>query len=473
MVVLAAGWLVSAASAGRIAVGEAGSCRITAGGGVVCWGTRGGGSLGDGLDRGFSYAPVGVKGLTSGVTDLTSSFTGGGSHSTTCAIAGGAVRCWGTNGSKLGDPKLRQSSSPLAIAGLESGVTALSSNASNVCAVQNGAAKCWGSTYGPVPVTQQGLDTGVTQVAVGWRHFCALKEEAGQSDLWCWGSGANQALAGGATTKVPVKTAIRSVVGTISKVVAGQDHTCVLAQGGVYCWGSSSVAGAGATVDQASPRTVPGLESGVTDIAADAQHVCAVKAGSVYCWGEGANGRVGDGAPIRAGVGKNLPTPVLVKGPTGVTAIAVGARHTCAIGAGDVTWCWGRNEWGQVGSEAAGGETSVATKQSGPLLPKVTPAGAAKPSGGKVTLATIGCPANGACTLTLPKSVTVRIGGTRQELPLVARTISPGRTGTVDATLSDAAAKALAGKTMTVKVSGTVVRNSQTLPLVFTASFKA
>ena len=46
-------------------------------------------------------------------------------------------------------------------------------------------------------------------------------------------------------------------------------------------------------------------------------------------------------------------TPTQVGVDDGWSTVAVGSQHTCAAKADQTLWCWGRNEWGQIGDNHA------------------------------------------------------------------------------------------------------------------------
>ena len=124
----------------QVAAGTAHSCGLTPEGSVECWGENYYGQLGNGATT-DSSVPVQVDGLTSGVTTV----TGGANHS--CSIAdGGAVQCWGENNyGQLGNGTTTDSSVPVQVDGLTSGVTTITAGAYHSCATTaTGAAQCWG-----------------------------------------------------------------------------------------------------------------------------------------------------------------------------------------------------------------------------------------------------------------------------------------------------------------------------------------
>jgi alpha-tubulin suppressor-like RCC1 family protein len=121
-----------------------------------------------------------------------------------------------------------------------------------------------------------------------------------------------------------------------------------------------------------SPDTISAASTGAAaDIAVGSNFVCgATQKGHVSCWGNNQYGQLGNDKS-----GNVEPYPVRVKGGaqggkwlTGVTQLAAGGDHMCALTNDDSLFCWGRNNRGQLGT----GSQQDAAKPKKVDLPGVT-----------------------------------------------------------------------------------------------------
>jgi alpha-tubulin suppressor-like RCC1 family protein len=340
-----------AVSIGRIAAGGWHTCIITDAGGVKCWGANDWHQLGNWTTT-FSNTPMDVEGLTGNMVAIVA----GASH--TCALtAGGGVKCWGSNDyGQLGDGGFVRKY-PGNATGLASGMTAITAINNHTCTLTaGGGVKCWGlNDYGQLgdgtlanrstPVDVIGLTSGVNAISAGGSHTCALTAGGG---VKCWGDNEFGQLGDGTNTRSSTPVEVSGLANGVTAIAAGGWHTCALTRsGGAKCWGSNSWGqlGDGKNYDTNTPVNVTGLASGLTFLAATGGHTCALTtAGGVKCWGSNEVGQLGDTTNI------NRNTPVDVNGLTsGVTAIGVGSQHTCVVTLSGGIKCWGFNDSGQLG----------------------------------------------------------------------------------------------------------------------------
>lgn len=272
-----------------------------------------------------------------------------------CAlVSGGAAYCWGYNGNgQLGNGSTTGTNAPVAVSG---GLTfaSLSSGGLHSCGVTSaGLAHCWGNgAYGqlgngslaenhtPVLVT----DTLTFDfVSAGVYHTCGVTTTGA---AYCWGDGGNVlGDSSGGTSTTPRRVAGGHVFASVS---AGYIHSCgVRTDGAAYCWGDGQYGDLGNGSVSAANAPVP-VSGGLTFAAVsagDAPNSCGLTTGgAAYCWGQNQYGQLGDGSanPLST-------TPVPVSGGLTFTAISAGSYHNCGLTAGGAMYCWGLNRFGQLG----------------------------------------------------------------------------------------------------------------------------
>ena len=316
-------------------------CSLSAAGAVKCWGNASNNLLG-GSD---ALVPTAIPGLASHVASIASGF-----QHACAAMNDGTAKCWGYGGSgQLGDGVVRTSANgysytPVTVSGL-TGVNRLSTNDVTTCAVTGGAVKCWGQDNGLIvdsatafqyaPVGAGGLGSGIAAIAVGASHMCALTSAGG---VECRGSNINGQLGNGgqgSSSSTPVNvTGLGSGVTALS---AYGGRTCAILTGGtVKCWGLAPL-GDGTSNNSSTPVDVAGL-SGVMSVSVALDYNCAViSGGAVKCWGYNGYGQLGNGDTTHA----TQLTPVSVVGLSHAASVSAGEFSACAMSTAGVLSCWG------------------------------------------------------------------------------------------------------------------------------------
>lgn len=356
------------------------TCAITTTKGAICWGYNGNGQLGSNHTSTIS-SPMSVYnpyGAGTGFGGLASIAIGGTTHA--CArTTDGQTYCWGANSyGAYGDgttsvqyyPALSKTPNSSAVV-----LSNVAAGAAHSCGVANGGAYCWGDgvsgklgnsstngsfTPGKVMINAMNPLMAVKQISNGTSHTCAALYNGTVS---CWGDGlygklGNNATAMSTTAVTVVSEGGSSALSGITAVGTGQSHACALgSNGNVYCWGRNTDGqlGTNSTIATAVPKKVLGVAAsgtftGATRVTSGANHSCALGAGGkVYCWGNNNYGQLGSSSYA------NSKTPVVVASIdgtgelTGASEIAAGANHTCALVSSQV-FCWGQNSSGQLGS---------------------------------------------------------------------------------------------------------------------------
>ncbi|MEZ4704929.1 MAG: hypothetical protein R3A11_07060 [Bdellovibrionota bacterium] len=141
-------------------------------------------------------------------------------------------------------------------------------------------------------------------------------------------------------------------VPNFASIAMGSEHACGLTDlGAVYCWGYNVYGqlGVGGNADRYLPESIDmtGLAGVVFEkIDAGASHTCGLTTtGLVYCWGINQYGQLGINST------STQYEPMLVEMPSMVTFhdLALGLYHSCALGNNHRVYCWGNNESMQIG----------------------------------------------------------------------------------------------------------------------------
>lgn len=238
--------------------------------------------------------------------------------------------------------------------------------------ITDGTVECWGygylgrlgngtgtTSYVPVPVS--GLNDA-TSISSTWDHTCARRSNG---TAVCWGRNSNGELGNG-TPLVPttgvdsnVPVAVTGLTDVVDIAVGTSDVCATKTDGSVYCWGSTQYAALGNPDYQSGGVSYPveNLQvSNATSVGVGDYFGCAtVQGGSVRCWGRNSNGQLGDGTSGNGGF-----PGTTVTGLSGVTELASGGAHACALLPNSTARCWGYGGYGQLGTGGTDKRTTPA-----------------------------------------------------------------------------------------------------------------
>lgn len=201
----------------------------------------------------------------------------------------------------------------------------------------------------PLTISRQ---TDFTTISAGDSSGCAISV-AGRA--YCWGLGMHGQIGNGNTAEQASPALVTSAL-TFFSISAGGKHVCALATGGAaYCWGDDTYGqlGDNRTINSTTPIPVSGGGGPAVfaSISAGFRHSCGVTAAGVgFCWGSNEFGQLGNGA-----VGGNSDTPVQVAGGLTFAFISAGGDHTCGITTSGAAYCWGDNAFAQLGTGGVSG----------------------------------------------------------------------------------------------------------------------
>jgi alpha-tubulin suppressor-like RCC1 family protein len=217
----------------------------------------------------------------------------------------------------------------------------------------------------PVPTKVAGLATRAVELALANQgDVSGVLTEDGT--VWSWGHNAQGAhgydpagdpICGTSrcnfTPRVLLDDAGAPFSG-VTRLAIGRSTSCLLKEGGVWCWGGNGLGTAGAGAGGGAPRLTPVRVPGLGDVRsmalADFVVVATDGSGTSWAWGRNNFGAVGDGTVEALGNGcqqacrpapTELDVPALTQVSVSGTVLALDARGTL--------WMWGENAGAQLG----------------------------------------------------------------------------------------------------------------------------
>jgi alpha-tubulin suppressor-like RCC1 family protein len=275
--------------------------------------------------------------------------------------ASSSVYCLGANyAGQLGNGNKQDSKIPVSVRGPQQSapIAQLAVDYTNACVLYSepgsvSFVKCWG--VGTSVQTEQGLIPQAIDIpGVNGAVSIALGTHGNACALLNTGTVARWYMPDTAAVSVP---GLSSVV----RVAAAQQYQCAIVRSAsepdsLWCWGQDYY---GAVSNSSAPWKVSGLPGNVTDVALGVSHACALvdtsgddSGGAVFCWGANNFGQLGQGYSNVTTKDTERPVvfamPVFVKGLGKVRALYGGVDNACAALASGQVLCWGYNAFQQL-----------------------------------------------------------------------------------------------------------------------------
>ena len=354
-----------------IATGVSQNCVLREDASVVCWGDNDDGEVGTGAVSDSELVPVIVPLAGDRRAVLLEA------ELTSCAIdEDGTPQCWGRNARRQADPSTADDPVlvPAAI-DLPVAMEWLGMGRQHGCAANSmGMVACWGNNeYGeigtaagsdPGPFAVMGLPNGAgaSAIGVGLDHSCVLADD----EVWCWGRNEYGQLGIGT---MPAQSETPMMVPTSAPVRllgVGSNHACAVLQGQdvvIECWGRNNRSQTGAMASELEAGIVTVDTSDVDGPIArfrvhDERNCILTEMDSLYCWGHASNATYQTGA-YEFGEPEPLPQRIDAEGIVPID-FDHGQNHMCVVSDRRRVHCWGDSVSGALANaDEAGGEVVI------------------------------------------------------------------------------------------------------------------
>lgn len=272
----------------------------------------------------------------------------------TCSINMGEVYCWGDNhyfqlGSIGNDSRI-----PKRIPNIAQASQIFSGSNHSCIILTTGAIHCWGgnslgeSSQNISNSTKQIFDIShsldlknVTMLALGDHHTCGLDKNG---EIYCIGDNQYYQLSAPDVIKNSLEPVKINRLSKIKEIAAGANHNCALsADNLVFCWGDNKKGQLGSNFSPTKSKEIIKVSNlnNIKQISAKGDTSCALDdMGFVYCWGNNDFGQIGIESSNDS---KVVHTPQKIKNLENISMIAVAENHVCALDSDGIVHCWGAN----------------------------------------------------------------------------------------------------------------------------------
>ena len=341
-----------------IFIGRFNSAALAANGDLYCWGFNDLGQVGNG-SRASVAKPVKVlSNVASFVAD---------DRNVAAVTQNGDLYIWGHNASgQIGNGQVGEdvfqlkpykALSNVSFVSIEKDESFTASYYATSIAVitKTGDLYCWGYTGGgQVGNGQSGKDVyQATPVKVLSNAASVVTDNGAvaaitkSGDVYTWGRNnygqiGNGQIGADVYQTTPVKVQGISNIDSIS--LNGDSIAALATNGDLYCWGANwqGRVGNGSSTHQTTPVKVL---SDVVSANADRVTTAITENGDLYCWGYTEFGQVGNG---KFGIEDRQTTPAKVL--ENVSMVTTGGTNTAAVTTNGDLYCWGSNDWAQIGN---------------------------------------------------------------------------------------------------------------------------
>ncbi len=243
--------------------------------------------------------------------------------------------------------------------------TMVSNGAGHICGLTaNHKVYCWGGNQngqlGIGSIESKKFPTLVIgnhdfiNINLDYYSTCALTVN---HEVYCWGSNGNGELGDGSTQDKYEPTRVSSNL-KFSSIVAKGRHACAIALDSkdTYCWGSNKFGQVGinnTVLSILKPEPIDQSKSGqFKSLSLGNEFSCGIAtSGDSYCWGYGGSGQLGHGEGVFNDGYVESPIMVNQKISGPFKEISSGLRSSCGIAISGYSYCWGLNNYGELGIE--------------------------------------------------------------------------------------------------------------------------